>query len=147
MQNKYLNIIIIFVAAFILGAGSSYVTIPRPSVLPPLLPGSENNQSASVMLDYGNDTFDIVSLSIPKTDSTLFELLKKADEDKKISFGYKDYGGSLGVFIQSINGVEGSGETYWQYWVNNAYAQVGVSSYRVNPGDIIMFKLTKSQMQ
>lgn len=144
MQNKYLNIIIIFFAAFILGAWSSYTVIPRQSVL---LPGSENNQLASVMLDYGNDIFDIVSLSIPKADSTLFEILKKADEDKKISFGYKDYGGSLGVFIQSINGVEGSGEKYWQYWVNNTYAQVGVSSYRVNPGDIIMFKLAKSQIQ
>lgn len=145
MHNKkyFFKLVIIFIVAFILGASFAYYFVSRQAFSPAVQEGTD---SVSIMFDYGNDKIDVTSLSIPTANATLFDVLKKASDDKKIKFNYKDYGGSLGIFIQSINEVAGTEERYWQYWVNNVYAQVGASSYVVQPGDIIIFKLIKSQM-
>jgi len=59
------------------------------------------------------------------------------------------FGGELGIFIESINGVpEGvAKDKWWQFWVNNQYSNVGASAYTVNPGDIIEWKFTKGQLE
>jgi hypothetical protein len=104
-----------------------------------------SQSTVSVMFDYGNDTSDVFDLTIPGEGASLFEILKSALESEMITLEYKDYGGELGVFIQSINDFAGGVEYYWQYWVNNRFADVGVSSFSPKPGDVILFKLAKSQ--
>jgi nickel-dependent lactate racemase len=53
-----------------------------------------------------------------------------------------DYGGGMGVFINSIASSKNTKDKWWQYWVNGEYAKVGVSNYRPSSGDVIEFKLT-----
>ena len=64
-----------------------------------------------------------------------------------MEFSYTDYGGDLGVFIESINSVgnDTEGNKWWQYWVNDKHAEIGVSSYLVQPEDVVEFKFIESQ--
>ncbi len=57
------------------------------------------------------------------------------------SYAVKDFGGSLGLFLQAIASDTGASDfsTYWSYDVNGAPASTGISSLTVNNGDILYF--------
>ena len=106
-----------------------------------------NSTAVRVMLDFGNGeitTYNDVSLV---AGNTAFDLLKTVTDENNITLEYKDYGGELGVFIEAIGGVKNDAEQngWWQYWVNNEYAQVGPSSYELTNGDVVMWKYVKGQ--
>ena len=61
----------------------------------------------------------------------------------KITFTDKTYSG-MGKFIEEINGLKNNGNQSWIYYVNEIEAQVGVSNYKINKGDIISWKYEKS---
>lgn len=50
----------------------------------------------------------------------------------------KDYG-EAGMFVTSINGLAGDNEHYWGFYINDEYAQQGVSQTILNNGDIVKF--------
>jgi len=56
---------------------------------------------------------------------------------------YQDYGGDLGIFVQSINGVKPGGTKFWLFKVNGEGAKVGASSYKVQIGDQIEFVISE----
>ncbi len=76
----------------------------------------------------------------------LFEILKMKAKEKDIEFSYKDYGGSMGIFITSINGFSNTKDKWWQYYVNGEYAKVGISNYKVQVGDVIEFRFDKENI-
>lgn len=57
------------------------------------------------------------------------------------AYTVQDFGGSLGLFLKSIATDAGASDfsTYWSYDVNGTAASSGISSYTVNPGDILYF--------
>ncbi len=138
---KYTGGFVILVAGFLLGFsfGGHYTQ--------PANDQNVSDQTASLMIDYGNGKLDtFTNLSIPKQ-AKVFDLLKSAVATKNIKLEYKDYGGDLGVFIESIHGIgkNTAGQKWWQYWVNNSYSYVGVSGYEVKPGDVIELKFIEGQ--
>lgn len=64
---------------------------------------------------------------------TALELL-----ETKAEVETKDYG-DAGMFVTSINGVEGDNEHYWAFYVNDEYAKQGVSQTVLESGDIVKF--------
>ncbi|MBI3589174.1 MAG: DUF4430 domain-containing protein [Candidatus Liptonbacteria bacterium] len=75
--------------------------------------------------------------------ASLFDLISKTD----LKLETKNFP-PLGRMIVSVNGFKnGEGGKYWQYWVNGKYAEVGVSSYKPQPGDLIEWKFTKDKGQ
>jgi hypothetical protein len=82
----------------------------------------------------------------PKTEfvagENLFNVLDRLTKANRIEFTYKDYGGSMGIFISSIASTTGTSDKWWQYWVNGEYANIGVSSYKPKAGDVVEFRLT-----
>ena len=101
----------------------------------------------SLMLDYGGGvikTYNDIALPV---DATAFDKLKKVTTDNNLELKYKDYGGDLGVLIETIgdktNDVKTN--TFWEYWVNNNHAPVGAGSYKLKNGDIVEWKYGKSQ--
>lgn len=73
--------------------------------------------------------------------STALELMNVISQRHDLTFSGKDYG-ELGLFLEAINGVTNNPDTqqYWTLYVNNAMAQVGVSSYVVQNGDTVEWR-------
>jgi len=139
---KYIGITALVIIAFLLGV----------SIRDSARKEKGNDVEATIksevdlIIYYGNEKVETYShLSLPSY-SSVFDLLKEAEKDG-LNFEYQDYGGSLGVFIKSINniGPDPDGKKWWQYWINNEYAKMGVSSQKVSAGDIIEFKYTDDQ--
>lgn len=138
---KYTSGLVILGIVFLLG-----ISVGRDYRAPATETVSQNQpqSSVSLMIDYGDGrvkTFHDLS------GATAFDVLKNATDANSTELKYKDYGGELGIFIESIGGIgkDPSGKKWWQYWVNNKYSQVGVSSYKIQPGDIIEFKFIQGQ--
>lgn len=75
---------------------------------------------------------------------TVAELLEQA-KAQGLQFITKDYGGSLGLFIESINGQASDPATqhYWHLYVNNQRSPLGASSTRVKVGDTVRWSFEK----
>ena len=72
-------------------------------------------------------------LTASENGQTALELLEANAEIKT-----KDYG-DAGVFVTGIDDVESNNESYWAFYVNDEYAQQGVSQTILESGDIIKF--------
>ncbi len=74
----------------------------------------------------------------------IYNLMEEIQNNKKNNFSFqsKEYPG-MGQFIESINGVKNNRDQNWIYYVNGKKAEIGVSNYKVNNGDIISWKYEK----
>ena len=70
--------------------------------------------------------------------SILLDVLKSL-EDLNIETETGDYG----EYIISINDKKQENNYYWNYYINDEYAPVGVSSYKIKDDDVYTFKLEK----
>ncbi len=73
---------------------------------------------------------------------SVYDFMIKVKDQKKITFTEKTYIG-LGKFIDEINGLRGDGSRFWIYYVNGQKAKIGVSNYKINPGDVVSWKYEK----
>lgn len=70
---------------------------------------------------------------------SVYEFMQKLEKENKIYFKDKDYG-EMGKLIEEINGVKNSGGKNWIYYINGKKAEIGVSNYKMKPGDKITWK-------
>jgi hypothetical protein len=63
----------------------------------------------------------------------------------QLSVETKDYG-EAGKFVTSINGLAGSSEYYWAFYVNGKYAETGASKTTLKKGDTIKFTYEAVQL-
>jgi len=70
---------------------------------------------------------------------TVYDFMSKLQKGGKINFTEKNYIG-MGELITAINGIQNNGNRSWIYYVNDKEAEVGVSNYKINNGDIISWK-------
>lgn len=87
--------------------------------------GQRNPDSYNINIDAGQSAWEAV---------------KKAVGSQNVQ--YTDYGGDLGIFITGFNGVSAAGNQYYEFRVNGASSNVGVSSYICNNADLLEFVLT-----
>jgi len=144
---KLIAKLIIIAAVFFAGVYVGANQILDPATLFQIGKEEVAEQAVSVMFDFGNGevkVFDDINVG---DDSNVFAVLEKVTTENNIEFLYKDYGSDLGIFVESINnmGNNTSLDRFWQYWVNNQYAKIGASNYKLNPGDVIEWKYTKGQ--
>ncbi len=138
-------------AALILGVALGWL-LPRPSV--PLeisvAPASTLSvaTTTSLMLDYGDERV-VTYGGLPVTvGQTVWGLLQSL-ETRGVRVQAKDYGGDLGMLVTGFGEVKNDARTgkFWHYWVNQRFATVGVSAYRLQPGDQVMWKYTSDQFR
>lgn len=99
-------------------------------------------ETVSLMIDAGVGEVRTFTDVVPLQGETLFSLTRRVAQEHNVPFAYKDYAG-LGAFITQIGPApDSAGDAFWQYWVNNVYAQVGADAYAVRPGDVIAWKFT-----
>lgn len=73
---------------------------------------------------------------------SVYDFMDKLQSEGKINFKEKNYTG-IGKFIEEINGLKSDEGRYWIYYVNSAKADIGVSDYKINPGDVVSWKYEK----
>lgn len=138
---------IILIAVFFIGVYVGGLEKESSTVTEDTVEMIEGEESVSIMIDYGNGTLNTFSDIAVTSTSSVFDILDTVTRENDIEFVYKDFGGELGVFVNSIGGVgQGTEDAWWQYWVNNEYGEVGVSSFVVEPEDVIEIKFIKGQL-
>ncbi len=149
-KNKLANFFIpglVVIIALVVGFGLPRIANEPSSTAP--LAGEQVAQTLSLEFNLENGADEILKFSDVEINSgeNLFDVLLRVTEQEAVEFSYKDFGGELGIFIESIdNSSQQESKTkWWQYWVNGEYAQVGVSSYLVTAGDDIVFRFSDDQ--
>ena len=150
MKNKkYLKILIVILSLGILFI-FVFSFIKNPSK-PSLINGRVNTKIESKVLSPKDIkvTLEVLDKKYDlevKDNANVFEVMQKGQKESKspniFNFKYKEHAG-LGVFIEEINGIKGGEGRYWIYYVNGVLANVGVSNYKINNGDIISWKYEK----
>ncbi len=100
---------------------------------------------ASLIIEDGEGNVMIFANKPFSSGESVFSLLRRTAEENNFSLEYKDYGESLGVFVNAIAGIENSNDKWWQYWVNGRYASVGVGGYELESKDLVEFKFTNAR--
>jgi hypothetical protein len=80
--------------------------------------------------------------STVESQESVYDFMAQLQNEGKINFKSKTYTG-MGKFIDELNGIRGNGDKYWIYYVNNKKARIGVSNYKINPGDVVSWRYEK----
>lgn len=95
----------------------------------------ENN--SSINLVFGSDNLDLQF----KAGSSLFEVLRQAAADKKLTLVSKEYP-PMGFFVTQIGNLkDGDQGKHLFYYINGVEASIGVSNYIPQDKDVIEWKL------
>ena len=71
---------------------------------------------------------------------SLYEILLDAQNDKKLKFSGKNYP-ALGFFVTDIESLHSGDDKNLIYYINGQEANVGVSAYFPQNGDVVEWKL------
>ena len=145
-MKKFLSIILILGAGIVIGFTTSSFVLQPASILNGALP-EENHQEviAHLMIDFRDGTILTCNNQRITGEETVFVLLEICSLKEGFSLEYQTYP-ELGVFITQIGEKTGDENgKYWQYWVNNEYAQVGASQFKLKNGDVVAWKFLQSQ--
>lgn len=116
---------------FILGAGL-YLYNKQGSNLAPT-PTTNASPTPEIYEFVQENTAAQLVLTASQSGQTALELL-----EEKAEIETKDYG-EAGMFITSINGVAGDNKHYWAFYVNDEFAQQGVSQTVLESNDVVKF--------
>lgn len=107
----------------------------------------EQNQSLSVMVDTGEDLIGFPNIAL-KDGDTVWSVLEKVSAGRaELPVEGEQYQ-DMGMLVKSIKGfVNGTDGQYWQYWLNNKYADASADKQAVKAGDVILWKFTKAQFK
>lgn len=80
-------------------------------------------------------------------ESTVQDMLVKAQEKELITFKGRNFGSGLGFFVEAINGIEQNQQDnhYWIYYINGKKATQGSSSYKLQNGDVIAWQYEEAE--
>ena len=105
-----------------------------------LAPETEHAQLIPVSLVVEGKSYEVKIVP----GSSVYNVLE-AGKEQGFSFKGREFLG-MGFFVEEVNGKAESSRQgmYWIYLVNNKKAEVGVSSYIIQPNDVITWSYEKS---
>ena len=135
--HRFVVLLVVFGAGVLIGVGVAQTPSSLDRAAVP-------EGTVSVMLDLGDGRIETVTNVPWQEGQTVFDVLTAAADEKGFIIESRDFGGDLGMFIETIAGVgkDPEGTRWWQFWVNNVYSMVGVSFSKTQPNDVIAFKFT-----
>lgn len=110
--------------------------VPPPDL--PLTKGKEKG-GGLVVLEINGQKYE----SPVAEQTSVYNFMTQLKNEGKINFKDKNYPG-MGKFIEEINGIKNSREKNWIYYVNNKKAEIGISNYKLNLGDVVSWKYESS---
>lgn len=155
MTKNVLNLVIIFLFGLVVGLAASFLIFQKEIVLESqeaslragLQESAEGEVVAHLMIDFGEGEMITCNHQELTGEKTVFGLLKVCSQHPEQPFAleYETYP-ELGVFIKQIGErISGDNERYWQYWVNNEFAQVGASQFELRGGEVVLWKFIKAK--
>lgn len=140
VKRLLIAIISLFVA-FVFGWLVLFKIIQNPTTIPN---GSleqapeEARQEIEIKLIFGQE--DELSLSfVPWKDQiTVYDALTRLTEENNIEIETQQY--DFGVFVESIDGYENTGERAWIYFVNSESGSVAADKHELSPGDLVEWR-------
>jgi len=106
---------------------------------------TQEKPKISLMIDFEDGKVTTLNDIEINNNANLLEIMKNKLAAENIPFEYKEYAG-LGALVTKIGDKSnGTGTSYWQYWVNNKMPPVGASSYQPRADDIIEWKFLPDQ--
>lgn len=105
--------------------------------------------TSSMLVDYGDGRV-VTYAAVPVTvGETVQDLMAEISRSRGLTVAWKDYGEGLGKLVTAIGETKNDARAgrFWSYWVNQQFAQVGISSFRLQPGDQVMWKYTTDQFR
>jgi hypothetical protein len=134
-KQKYIVLIVcLVILAFIIFLKAEKAYSPQNNNKGVLPPQTENMLSATVVIDK-----ETLPLTFTQGES-LYNILLKEKEKNNLSFSGKDYPG-MGFFTTDIGTLQSNKDHYLMYYINGKEAEVGISSYLPQNGDVIEWKL------
>lgn len=133
--------ILLILTGILITLSSAYFFINHQKsveISPPLTtPETRSNTKTVLIIDGVEYESEIAGVT------SVYDFMSQLQNEGKIKFTEKNYIG-IGKFISEINGIGGNGEKNWIYYVNGKEAKIGVSNYKIKPGDIVSWKYEKN---
>lgn len=95
-----------------------------------------NEKSKITIGVYNKENSNIYNKEIETEQEYLIDVLKDIEELKVVTEDSQ-----YGDYIISIMGIEQSDNYYWTYYINDKYAEVGISSCKIEDGVIYNLKM------
>ncbi len=144
-KNKKINIIVslgfLLVGLFFLlpvFSPEETKTIPEERAVKSVVSKSADLKTVKTTLEVNDEAYE----GEIKTATSVYDFMKSLEIEGKINFSERNYIG-MGKIITAINGVKSNGEYTWIYYVNGKEADIGVSNYKINSGDVVSWKYEK----
>ena len=126
-------VLAIAIALIVLSLTGTAMQVPEKSEV-----WLENSDETSVKMVIIGDDWMIEDNIVVYNGDTVFSILEKFAKRNDISFDYTYYKDFDAVLIDSIdNDLNGVGDKYWQYYVNNDIPMVGCDQYFLSNGDYV----------
>lgn len=112
--------------------------VASPTSSPETSPSSES-KTRRVTLEIKRPTGTKTYQLPVREETTVADLLTRAQREQGLKLETKEYGGSLGIFVEGLDGLrnDSAKKLYWSLYVNGAFSQLGASAARVRPGDTV----------
>jgi hypothetical protein len=131
MKNTYLlalvAIVVVVGAGWYLFGGSN-----SPQTLPVDDQQQVQQEELAAVVEVGDERYPIAVAQ----GTTALGAMEVAQRETAFDFAGTAYEG-LGFFVQEVNGTASTTDHFWIYYINGEEAQVGVSDYIVQEGDVI----------
>ncbi len=132
-------VIVFFVAIIIHGVSTNQLEFSTTLI------ESEDNILHNITIIITSDTWSLRHTYSTTKNSTVYTLLNETATRYDFSIQKTFFPGYDSFFIESINNIKnGQDNKYWQYKVNDIYADKGCSSYQLSDNDIVIWNFQKS---
>lgn len=124
-MKRILNLLLVFIVAFFIATGCT----KNEEI-------TKTKEKEVQIIIYDKNKETIYDETVLTKKELLIDVLKEQDE-----IDLKTEDGQYGEYILSINDIEQGDNYYWIYYVNEEYASVGVSQYKIKNNEKYEFKI------
>ena len=108
-------------------------------------PESTRKLVENVSMKIVSPDWNIAYMNVNTNNATVADLLFECASHYNFGVETEYWRGYDSYFIESINGIEnGENDSYWQYYVNDQFADVGCSNYFLNDNDVVEWRFESS---
>jgi hypothetical protein len=95
----------------------------------------QRDEITDVSIKLTGDGWDIACSMSSTTNNTVYRLLEQCSEEKGYEIESTVWEPYDAIFVDSINGLENGQGRFWQYYVNDKYAEISSDRRELSDGD------------